>query len=49
MARISLDPPRTLSYRIGLWFLRRRFGEVLEPFRCEIPQLKGPRLTGSST
>ena len=34
MARISLDPPRTLSYRIGGWFLRRRFGEVLEPFRA---------------
>jgi AhpD family alkylhydroperoxidase len=34
MARISLDPPRTLSYRIGAWFLRRRFGEVLEPFQA---------------
>jgi AhpD family alkylhydroperoxidase len=34
MARISLDPPRTLLYRIGGWFLRRRFGEVLEPFRA---------------
>jgi AhpD family alkylhydroperoxidase len=34
MARISLDPPPTLSYRIGGWFLRRRFGEVLEPFRA---------------
>jgi AhpD family alkylhydroperoxidase len=34
MARISLDPPRTLSYRIGEWFLRRRFGEVLDPFRA---------------
>jgi alkylhydroperoxidase family enzyme len=34
MARISLDPPRTVSYRIGGWFLSRRFGEVLEPFRA---------------
>jgi alkylhydroperoxidase family enzyme len=34
MARISLDPPRTVSYRIGEWFLRRRFGEVLKPFRA---------------
>jgi AhpD family alkylhydroperoxidase len=34
MARVSLDPPRTMSYRIGGWFLRRRFGEVLEPFRA---------------
>ena len=34
MARISLDPPRTLSYRIGEWFLRRQFGEVLDPYRA---------------
>ncbi len=26
MARISLDPPRTLGYRIGSWFSRRRYG-----------------------
>jgi hypothetical protein len=32
MARISLDPPRTLSYRIGSWFIRRQFGELLDPF-----------------
>jgi alkylhydroperoxidase family enzyme len=35
MARISLDPPRTLPYRIGEWFLRRRFGEVLDPYRAQ--------------
>jgi alkylhydroperoxidase family enzyme len=35
MARISLDPPRTLPYRIGEWFLRRQFGEVLDPFRAQ--------------
>jgi hypothetical protein len=35
MARISLDPPRTLSYRIGGWFLRRQFGEVLDPYRAQ--------------
>lgn len=31
MARISLDPPRTLSYRLGAWFSRRRYGTVLDP------------------
>jgi AhpD family alkylhydroperoxidase len=35
MARISLDPPRMLSYRIGGWFLRRRFGAVLDPYRAQ--------------
>jgi alkylhydroperoxidase family enzyme len=35
MARISLEPPRTLSYRIGEWFLRRQFGEVLDPYRAK--------------
>jgi AhpD family alkylhydroperoxidase len=34
MARISLDPPRTMSYRIAGWFLRKRFGAVLDPFRA---------------
>src|SRR5260221_5798666 len=33
--RISLNPPRTLPYRIGEWFLRRRFGAVLDPFRAQ--------------
>jgi alkylhydroperoxidase family enzyme len=31
MARISLDPPRTLSYRLGVRFSRRRYGTVLDP------------------
>jgi alkylhydroperoxidase family enzyme len=31
MARISLDPPRTLSYRLGARFSRRRYGTVLVP------------------
>jgi alkylhydroperoxidase family enzyme len=31
MARISLDPPKTLSYRIGTRFARRRYGTVLDP------------------
>jgi alkylhydroperoxidase family enzyme len=35
MARISLNPPRTVSYRIGGWFLRRQFGDVLDPFRAQ--------------
>ena len=31
MARISLDPPKTLSYRIGTRFSRRRYGVMLDP------------------
>ena len=31
MARISLDPPKTLSYRIGTRFARHRYGAVLDP------------------
>ena len=31
MARISLDPPRSLSYRIAARFSRRRYGTVLDP------------------
>ncbi len=31
MARISLDPPKTLGYRIGSWFSRRRYGVMLDP------------------
>lgn len=31
MARISLDPPRTLSYRLGARFSRHRYGTVLDP------------------
>ena len=31
MARISLDPPRTLSYRLAALFSRRRYGTVLDP------------------
>ena len=31
MARISLDPPKTLSYRIGARFARRRYGVMLDP------------------
>ena len=33
MARIALDPPRTLSYRIDRWCIRRQFGAWLAPFR----------------
>jgi alkylhydroperoxidase family enzyme len=35
MARISLDPPQTFSYRIDGWFLRRQFGELLDPSRAQ--------------
>ena len=31
MARIALYPPRTLSYRIGRWCIRRQFGALLAP------------------
>ncbi|HEX2315026.1 MAG TPA: carboxymuconolactone decarboxylase family protein [Thermomonospora sp.] len=33
MTRISLNPPRTLTYRIGEWLTRRRFGAALDPAR----------------
>ena len=31
MARIPLDPPRTLSYRLASWFTRRRDQDMLDP------------------
>ena len=31
MARISLDPPKTLSYRFTAWYARRRYGMHLQP------------------
>lgn len=31
MARISLNPPRTLSLRLAEWYSRRVYGKVLEP------------------
>lgn len=31
MARISLNPPRSLTMRLGEWYSRRRFGKVLDP------------------
>jgi AhpD family alkylhydroperoxidase len=31
MARISLDPPRTLLIRVLEWYSRRTYGDVLEP------------------
>ena len=31
MARISLDPPKTLSYRIATRFARRRYGMMVDP------------------
>lgn len=34
MARISLDPPPTLTYRLAAWFSRRRYGMLLEPGRA---------------
>jgi AhpD family alkylhydroperoxidase len=34
MARVSLDPPRTLLYRVLELYCRRRYGDVLEPGRA---------------
>ena len=31
MPRISLDPPRTLLYRVAEWYSRRTYGKVLDP------------------
>ena len=31
MARISLDPPRTLVWRLTEWYSKRRFGAVADP------------------
>jgi AhpD family alkylhydroperoxidase len=31
MARIPLDPPRTLIYRLAEWYSRRTYGAVLDP------------------
>jgi AhpD family alkylhydroperoxidase len=31
MARISLDPPRTPLLRLGEWYCRRVYGDVLDP------------------
>ena len=31
MARILLDSPRTLSYRLAAWFSRRRYGTAGDP------------------
>jgi AhpD family alkylhydroperoxidase len=31
MARISLDPPKTLAYRLATRFIRRRYGDELDP------------------
>ena len=41
MARISLDPPKTLSYRIGTRFARRRYGVMLDPAQTGL-QASGP-------
>ncbi|MFC4497281.1 carboxymuconolactone decarboxylase family protein [Streptomyces ovatisporus] len=31
MARISLDPPRTVFLRLAEWYSRRKYGRVLDP------------------
>ncbi|CAN5146262.1 hypothetical protein BH20ACT5_BH20ACT5_08450 [soil metagenome] len=34
MARISLDPPRTPLLRLGEWYSRRKYGDVLDSGRA---------------
>ena len=34
MARISLDPPRSLFYRVVEWYCMRKFGAVPDPARA---------------
>ena len=41
MARISLDPPRTLLYRLTEWYSRRRFGRRRRPRGRHGPQHAG--------
>ncbi len=31
MARVSLDPPRTIFFRVMEWYSRRTYGKVLDP------------------
>jgi hypothetical protein len=54
MARMALDPPWTLSYRIAEWFVRQKYGEVLESIPGEdteptrggmLPVPDNPRIT----
>lgn len=34
MARISLDPPRSLVLRMAEWYSRRKYGQVMDPLRA---------------
>ncbi|WP_037571340.1 carboxymuconolactone decarboxylase family protein [Phaeacidiphilus oryzae] len=34
MARISLEPRRTVLYRLSEWYSRRTYGDVLDPLRA---------------
>lgn len=34
MARISLDPPRSVFLRIAEWYSRRKYGKVMDPLRA---------------
>jgi alkylhydroperoxidase family enzyme len=34
MARVSLNPPRSMTIKFGEWYSRRRYGEVLDPARA---------------
>jgi len=34
MARISLNPPRSLTLRLAEWYSKRKYGKVLDPIRA---------------
>jgi AhpD family alkylhydroperoxidase len=47
MERISLSPPRPLSYRITEWFIRRQFGAMLDPVRATAHNMPVTRAFGA--
>jgi alkylhydroperoxidase family enzyme len=46
MARISLNPPRTLVYRLADRFIRRRYGTALEPTAAVAHNMRVARTYG---
>lgn len=48
MARISLGPPRTLSYRLASWFSRHRYRAMLDPVAAMAHNVQAGRSCGIS-
>ena len=46
MARIPLDPPRTLSYRLASWFSRHRYQAMLDPVAAMAGNVPAGRACG---